>query len=85
MEVFVRFWNVTKLKVNVEFIGSTFFGHGTHQNLLKHFHEVTKEVNHMKLYQISINGPSVNLKRRREDYETVTGSNKYPLFFWATR
>ena len=22
---------------------------------------------------------------RREDYETVTGSNKYPLFFCATR
>ena len=48
MDVYVRFWNVTELKVNVRFIGSTFFGHGTHQNLLKHFHEVTKELDHSK-------------------------------------
>ena len=53
MGVYVRFWNVTELKVNVRFIGSTFIGHGTHQNLLKHFHEVTKELDHSKLYQIS--------------------------------
>ena len=123
-------------------MGSTFFGHGTHQNL-KHFHEVTKELDHSKLYQISMDGLSVNLKfyneivqdrqenmvhllididscslhifhcsfktgaekpgwnlktllkgsfkilhdtpARREDYETVTGSSKYPLFFCATR
>ena len=62
MDVYVRFWNVTELKVNVRFIGSTFFGHGTHQNLLKHFHEVTKELDHSKYYQISVDGPSVNLK-----------------------
>ena len=62
MDVYVWFWNVTKLKVNVRFIGSTFFSHGTHQNLLKHFHEVTKELDHLKLYQISMYGPSVNLK-----------------------
>ena len=62
MDVYVRFWNVTELKVNVRFIGSTFFGHGTHQNLLKHFHEITKELDHSKYYQISVDGPSVNLK-----------------------
>ena len=114
-----------------------------HQNLLKHFHEVTKELDHSKLYQISMDGPSVNLKvyneivqdrqenmvhslidigscslhivhgsfktgaektgwnlkallkgsfqilhdtpARREDYEKVTGSNKYPILFCATR
>ena len=112
-----------------------------HQDVLKHFHEVTKEFDHSKLYQISMDGPSVNLKfyqeivpdrqenmvhslvdigscslhivhgsfktgaektgrslkalpegsfqilhdtpTRREDYEKVTGSNKYPLFFCA--
>ena len=141
----VRFWNITELNVSVRFIGSTFFGHGTHQNLLKDFHEVTKELDHLKLSQIPMDGPSVNLKfyneivqnrqaqenmahslidigscslhivhgsfktsaektgwnlkallkglfqilhdtlAKREDYETVTGSNKYPLFFCATR
>ena len=30
MDVYVRFWKVTELKVNVQFIGSTFFDHGTH-------------------------------------------------------
>ena len=62
MDAYEQFWNVTELKVNARSIGSTFFGHGTHQNLLKHFHEVTKELDHSKLYQISMDGPSVNLK-----------------------
>ena len=43
MDVYVQFWNVAKLKVSVQFIGSTFFGYGTNQNLLKHFHEVNKQ------------------------------------------
>ena len=62
MDVYVWFWNVTELKVSVQFIASTIFGHGTHQKLLKHFYEVTKELDHLKLYQISIDGPSVNFK-----------------------
>ena len=41
MDVYLRLWNVTELKVNVRFIGSTFCGYRTHQNLLKHFHEVS--------------------------------------------
>ena len=61
MDVYVQFWNVAKRKVNVQFIDSTFFGYGTHQNLLKHFHEVNKELVQSKLYQISMDGPSVNL------------------------
>ena len=60
IDVYVRFWNITELKVDVRFIGSTFFGPGTHQNLLKYFHKVTKD--HSKLYQISMDGLSVNLK-----------------------
>ena len=39
-----------------------FFGHGTHQNLLKHFRKVTKELDHLKLYQKSVDGPNVILK-----------------------
>ena len=39
-----------------------FLANGTHQKLLKHFHEVTKELDHSKLYQISMDGPSVNFK-----------------------
>ena len=143
MDIYVRFWNVTELRVNVRFIGSTLFGHGTHQNLLKYFNGVTNELDHLKLYQILMDGSSVNLKfyneivqdrqenmvhslidigscslhivlgsfkigaektgwnlkallkgsfqilhdtpTRREDYEKVTGSSKYPLFFCATR
>ena len=48
MDVYVRFWNVTELKVSVRFIGSTFFGHGT-----QHFHEVTKKSDHSKLSDIN--------------------------------
>ena len=62
IDVYVRFWNVTELKVIIRFIGSAFFGHETHQNLLKHFHEVTKELDRSKLYQISMDGSILNLK-----------------------
>ena len=139
---YVGFWNKTELKVNVWFIGSTFLDHETYQNLLKHFHKVTKELDYSTLYQVSIVGASMNLKlykeivqdrqknmvysllieigswslhihifncnietgaektgwkfkalckilsqilhdtpARREDYESVTGSNKYLLIF----
>ena len=37
-----------------------------HQDVLKHFHEVTKEFDHSKLYQISMDGPGVNLKLYKE-------------------
>ena len=62
MDVYVQFWNVAKLKVSVQFIGSTFFGYGTHQNLLNVFMKLTnKELVQSKLYQISMDVPSVNL------------------------
>ena len=43
-------------------VTQTFVSHGTHQYLLKHFSEVTKELDDSKLYQVSMGGPSVNLK-----------------------
>ena len=30
MDVYIRFWKVTELKVNVPLTGSAFFYHGTH-------------------------------------------------------
>ena len=62
MDLYIRFWNVNLNKVNARYFGSTFLGHGTHPDLLTHFQEVTKEINYSHLYQVSMDGPSVNLK-----------------------
>ena len=53
MDLYIRFWDVNLNKVNVCYFGSTFLGHGTHQDLLIHFQEVTKETNYSHL---SVNG-----------------------------
>ena len=140
MDLYVRFWDVSENKVNVRYYGSSFLGHGTHQNLLSHFNDITKDLDHSHLYQISMDGPNVNIKfnqefpanlkesnfhslidigscslqtihrsfttgaeksgwklqkvlkgahhilhnthAQREDYESVTGSNTYPLTFY---
>jgi hypothetical protein len=48
--------------VKVRYYDSTFFGHGTHTDLLKHFKTVTDDLQSNKVYQISMDGPNVNLK-----------------------
>lgn len=74
---YVGFWNKTELKVNVWFIVSTFFDHETYQNLLKHFHKVTKELDCSTLYQVTIVGPSMNLKLYKE---IVQDRQKYMVY-----
>lgn len=66
MDLYVRFWDTIENEVKVRYWNSTFFGHGRHQDLLQHFSEVTKELNPGHLYQISMDGPNVNLKFFKE-------------------
>lgn len=40
----------------------SFFGHAKHQNILKQFNYITKELNHENLHQISMDGPNVNFE-----------------------
>ena len=50
MDLYVRFWDVNKNKFNVRYHGSSFLGHGAHQNLLSHFNDITKDLDHSHLY-----------------------------------
>ena len=143
MDLLVRFFDHLENKVKIRYFDSRFFGHGTHKDLVKQFHDGLKDLDPNKMYQISMDGPSVNMKfleeiskerkadeqhqlinigscglhtihgalktgaekanwkiketlkeafqvlhdtpARREDYESVTGSTIYPLYFCATR
>lgn len=143
MDLLIRYWDEGNNNVKVRYLGSSFFGHSTAKDLLTQFEEITKHLDPKKNYQISMDGPNVNLRfyedlkkkrndnlfhtlvdigtcslhsvhgavksgiektswniketlkgafyllhdspARREDFEVVTMSNKYPLYFCATR
>ncbi|XP_047123731.1 uncharacterized protein LOC124806683 [Hydra vulgaris] len=142
MDLLVRYWDGND-KVKVRYWTSAFLGHSAASDLLTHFNENLSRFDLSKMYQVSMDGPSTNLKflddlnkhrkdnempqlinigscslhvihgafktaiestawnikeilkgcwqilhdspARRQDYETVTGATKYPLFFCGTR
>ena len=79
MDLYIRFWDVNLNKVSFRYFGSTFLGHGTHQDLLIHFQEVTKEINYSHLYQVSMDGPSINLKFYQEFSTCFKENNSHSL------
>ena len=142
MDLYIRYWDKTENVVKVRYYGSSFLGHGRHNDILNQFTRLTRSLKSEALYQFSMNGPTVNLKffkefaadfkegnfhslvdigsysaccsrclqdrcrevgmgpeeifesclyhppwltAPREDYESVTGSSKYPLIFCATQ
>ena len=62
MDLIISYWNNDVQKVDVRYWGSSFFGHATHQDLLKQLSKITSELDPKKLYQISMDGPKVNTK-----------------------
>ena len=62
MDLIIRYWNNHAQKVDVRYWGSSFFGHATHQDLLKQFMKIASELDPEKLYQISMDGPKFNTK-----------------------
>ena len=62
MDMYIRYWNDNSNTINVRCYGSSFLGHETHQDLLHHFNSLTKYLNPTHLYQISMDGPNVNMK-----------------------
>ena len=59
-DVYIRYWHSLDMEVKVPYLGSSFFGHGKHQNLFKNFHKITAGLDETKLFQISTDGPNVN-------------------------
>ena len=61
MDLLVRFFANSTNTVNTRFYDSHFLGHATHQDLHKQFNNISNELGSNKLFQISKDGPSVNL------------------------
>lgn len=63
MDIHVRYWNNNKSKVESCFLGSQFLGHGTANDMLKHFNKGVLEIlPGRNLLQVSMDGPNVNWK-----------------------
>ena len=66
MDLHMRYWDVNENLIRSRYYGSSFLGHATHTDLLNHFQDITKELPLTNLFQISMDGPNVNLKFFKE-------------------
>ena len=62
MDLLVQFFHNSTNTVNTRFYDSRFLGHATHQDLHKKFNDISNQLDSNKLFQISMDGPDVNLK-----------------------
>ena len=62
MDILVRYFDSIDHKVRVRYLDSKFLGHSAHQDLFDHFSSAIMKLNSNKIYQISMDRPSVNLK-----------------------
>ena len=73
MDLYLRYWDIACSQVKVRYFESSFLGHGRSSDILGHFSKITKDLNAAHLYQVSMDGPNVNLKfyqefcRKRKD------------------
>ena len=65
--------------MKVKYYDSTYFGHGTHTGLLKHFESVTADLQPNKVYKISMDGPNVNLKFYKQFSAKFKEENSHSL------
>ena len=72
MDLYIRFWDLNGNRVNVRYFGSSFLGHTTHKDVLTHFNDIVKGLEPPKLYQISMDGPNVNLRFPDEFTSSLT-------------
>ena len=66
MDLYIRYWDKTENVVKVRYYGSSFLGHGRHNDILNQFTTLTRSLKSEALYQFSMNGPTVNLKFFKE-------------------
>lgn len=62
MDLLVRFFDESTNTVKTRYLDSRFLGHATSADLQKQFNDISKELDSNKLFQISMDGPNVNLK-----------------------
>ena len=61
-DIVVRFWNPGENRVEVRYWDSQFLGHAAHMDILEHFNKSIEKIDPSKVIQVSMDGPSVNLK-----------------------
>ena len=66
MDLLVRYWDVSEKRAVVRYWNSVFLGHTTHLDLLKSFNEGLEGLDLSKLVQVSMDGPTTNLKFLQE-------------------
>ena len=66
MDLYIRYWDKTENVVKVRYYGSSFLGHGRHNDILNHFTSLTRSLKSEALYQVSLDGPNMNLKLFKE-------------------
>ena len=62
IDLFVRFWDDTDKFIKVRYYGFTFLGQSRHTNILNHFVGMTKDLKSECLYELSVDGLTVNMK-----------------------
>ena len=62
MGICIRFWNKETSQVEDQYWDSKFLGHTAHRKLLVSLQESLKDFDMIKMVQLSIDGPNVNLK-----------------------
>ncbi|XP_022076088.2 uncharacterized protein LOC127535448 isoform X2 [Acanthochromis polyacanthus] len=60
LDLHIRYW--CEDHVQSRYSGSQFMGHGTAEDLLRHFKEGAKDLDRRKLLSVSMDGPNVNWK-----------------------
>ena len=62
MDLLIRYWDESTNKVRVQFWDSQYLGHSTHLDLVTKFDSSLGSLSAEKILQISMDGPSVNVK-----------------------
>ena len=62
MDVLTRYFNSVDRNVKKRYLDSRFLGHSTHRDLFDQYNITVQGLDNCKICQISMDGPSVNLK-----------------------
>ena len=66
MDILLGYWDNHDQQVNVRYWNSKFLTHTTKKDLLMEFNKSVDIINLSKIIQVSMDGPSVNLKFLQE-------------------
>lgn len=75
MDLIVSFWSKSLNQVCTRYLNSVFLGHARASDLIEKFREGVSDLDLNKLLQISMDGPSVNLKFLRVIREDLLAEN----------